>query len=90
MRVLKKHRIALANGARDGVPIGLGYFAVAFSLGIAARNAGLDAALTIEVSKKTTAKIGRQNFFTKIKNSFQKYFRKNFNKNFYVRQMNLH
>ena len=43
MRVLYKHRIALANGARDGVPIGLGYFAVAFSLGIAARNAGLSA-----------------------------------------------
>ncbi len=29
------------DGMRDGVPIGLGYFAVAFSLGIAARNAGL-------------------------------------------------
>lgn len=28
---------------RDGVPIGLGYFAVAFSLGIAARNVGLTA-----------------------------------------------
>ena len=26
---------------RDGVPIGLGYFAVSFSLGIAAKNAGL-------------------------------------------------
>ena len=30
-------------GVRDGVPIGLGYLAVAFSLGIAARNAGLNA-----------------------------------------------
>lgn len=29
------------EGMRDGFPIGLGYFAVAFSLGIAARNAGL-------------------------------------------------
>ena len=29
------------EGLRDGVPIGLGYFAVAFSLGIVARNAGL-------------------------------------------------
>lgn len=27
------------NGIRDGIPIGLGYFAVAFSLGILARNA---------------------------------------------------
>ena len=29
------------NGMCDGVPIALGYFAVSFSLGIAARNAGL-------------------------------------------------
>lgn len=43
MRVLEKHKLAFLRGARDGVPIGLGYFAVAFSLGIAARNAGLDA-----------------------------------------------
>ena len=43
LRVLQEHRIALANGARDGVPIGLGYFAVAFSLGIAVRNAGMTA-----------------------------------------------
>ena len=28
-------------GIRDGFPIGLGYFAVAFSLGIVAQNAGL-------------------------------------------------
>ncbi len=31
-----------AEGIRDGIPIGLGYLAVAFSLGIAAKNAGLD------------------------------------------------
>ena len=29
------------EGLKDGIPIGTGYFAVAFSLGIAARNAGL-------------------------------------------------
>ena len=29
------------KGMRDGLPIALGYFAVAFSLGIAARGAGL-------------------------------------------------
>ena len=28
------------EGLKDGIPIGTGYFAVAFSLGIAARNAG--------------------------------------------------
>ncbi len=32
---------AFHEGMRDGFPIGLGYFAVAFSLGIAAKNAGL-------------------------------------------------
>ncbi len=31
------------EGIRDGVPIALGYFAVSFTLGIAARNAGLNA-----------------------------------------------
>ena len=31
----------LAQGGRDGIPIGLGYFAVAFALGIAAKSAGL-------------------------------------------------
>lgn len=30
------------RGMRDGIPIGLGYFAVAFSLGIAARSAGIN------------------------------------------------
>lgn len=36
-----KRRTALVQGMRNGVPIGLGYFAVSFALGIAARNAGL-------------------------------------------------
>lgn len=31
------------RGMRDGIPIALGYFAVAFTLGIAARNAGFSA-----------------------------------------------
>lgn len=31
------------EGIRDGIPIGLGYFAVAFSLGIAARQVGMNA-----------------------------------------------
>lgn len=38
-----KNNSALRDGIRDGIPIALGYFAVAFSLGIAAKNAGLDA-----------------------------------------------
>ncbi len=32
----------LRRGMRDGLPIALGYFAVSFSLGIAAKNAGLN------------------------------------------------
>ena len=36
-------RIWFLRGLRDGVPIGLGYFAVAFALGIKASGAGLTA-----------------------------------------------
>lgn len=36
-----QNRAAFKSGFKDGIPIGLGYFAVAFSLGIAAKNAGL-------------------------------------------------
>ncbi len=32
---------SLKKGFKDGIPIGLGYFAVAFSLGIIAASAGL-------------------------------------------------
>ena len=31
------------RGLRDGIPIGLGYFAVGFTLGITAREAGITA-----------------------------------------------
>lgn len=37
----KTNKTAFRQGFRDGTPIGLGYFAVSFSLGIVARNAGL-------------------------------------------------
>jgi len=36
------NRLAFRQGLRAGIPIGLGYFAVSFSLGIMARNAGLN------------------------------------------------
>ena len=38
-------RKVFCEGMRYGVPIALGYFAVSFSLGIAARNAGLTLSL---------------------------------------------
>ncbi len=34
-------KAAFREGFKDGIPIGIGYFAVAFSLGIAMRNAGI-------------------------------------------------
>ena len=37
----KENRKVFAEGIRDGFPIGMGYLAVSFSLGIAARNAGI-------------------------------------------------
>ena len=39
---VNRNRDAFANGIRDGFPIALGYFAVAFSLGIVAKKAGLN------------------------------------------------
>lgn len=39
---MNRNKNAFLNGMRDGVPIALGYFAVAFSLGIVAKKAGLN------------------------------------------------
>lgn len=39
---MRQNRKAFGNGIRDGIPIALGYFAVAFSLGIVAKKAGLN------------------------------------------------
>lgn len=39
--MLKENKLALAEGFRDGIPIGLGYFVVSFTLGIMARHIGL-------------------------------------------------
>ena len=38
---MSPRREAFMDGLRDGMPIALGYFVVSFTLGIAARNAGL-------------------------------------------------
>lgn len=40
---MKKNRSAFLRGMKDGMPIGLGYLAVSFTLGIAAQNAGMSA-----------------------------------------------
>ena len=57
---------AFLEGLRDGTPIGLGYFAVAFSLGIAARNAGLTAFQGFVASMLCVASAGEYALFTMI------------------------
>ena len=54
------------KGFRDGIPIFLGYFAVAFTLGIAARNAGLTAFQAALASFLTNASAGQYAGFTVI------------------------
>lgn len=63
----KREKIqAYRDGLRDGVPIGLGYFAVAFSLGIAARSAGLSALQGLVASLLCNASAGEFALFTVI------------------------
>ena len=54
------------EGLRDGFPIGLGYFAVSFSLGIAARNAGLTVTQGLLSSLLCNASAGEYALFTLI------------------------
>ena len=58
--------LSLQNGIRAGIPIGLGYFAVSFSLGIAARNAGLTAFQSFLASMLCNASAGEYAGFTSI------------------------
>ena len=61
-----KTRTAFFQGVRDGIPIALGYFAVAFSLGIAARNAGLTPFQGFFASTLCVASAGEYALFTMI------------------------
>lgn len=54
------------EGVCDGIPIALGYFAVAFALGIAARNAGLDALQAFVASAMNLASAGEYAGFAAI------------------------
>lgn len=54
------------KGMRDGMPIALGYFAVAFTLGITARNAGLTAFQATLASLTLNASAGEYVGFTLI------------------------
>ncbi|MGN0305221.1 MAG: AzlC family ABC transporter permease [Lachnospiraceae bacterium] len=53
-------------GVRDGIPIGLGYFAVSFTLGIAAKNAGMTAFQAAITSALINASAGEFIGFTLI------------------------
>lgn len=63
---MKKQYKPFLEGLRDGLPIGLGYFAVAFSLGIAARNAGLSPLQGFFASLFTNASAGEYVVFSLI------------------------
>lgn len=55
------------KGIRDGIPIGLGYMAVAFALGIAAKKAGIDAIEGFVMSALNMASAGEYVGITAIK-----------------------
>ena len=57
---------AFYEGVRDGLPIGLGYFVVAFTLGIAAKNAGLTPFQGFLTSFLNNASAGEYAAFTVI------------------------
>ena len=56
----------LVQGMKDGIPIGLGYFAVSFTLGIAAKNAGMTALQAAVTSALINASAGEFIGFTLI------------------------
>ncbi len=60
------NRSCFVRGLRDGIPICLGYFAVAFTLGIAARRAGLTPLQAGLASLLTNASAGQHAGFTVI------------------------
>lgn len=64
--LLARHGEALHEGVHDGMPIALGYLAVSFSLGIAARKVGLDAVQAFFASLFNNASAGEYAGFAVI------------------------
>lgn len=62
----QENKIWLKKGMRHGVPISLGYFAVSFTLGIAAKKAGLTALNATIASLTNNASAGQYAGFTLI------------------------
>lgn len=60
------HKIWFRKGMQNGIPIALGYLAVSFTLGIAARNSGLNAVQAALASLTCLASAGEYAGFTLI------------------------
>ena len=63
---MEENRIWYRKGLRDGIPIATGYFAVAFTLGIAAKNAGFSAVQAMIASFTNNASAGEYAAFSLI------------------------
>lgn len=62
----KENRLCFKKGLQHGIPIGLGYLAVSFTLGIAAKNAGMTAFQATVTSLLVNASAGQAAGFTVI------------------------
>jgi len=63
---MNENREKYKQGLADGIPIALGYFVVAFTLGIAARNAGFTALQAALTSLTNNASAGQYAIFTLV------------------------
>ena len=63
---METNQSCLRAGMRDGMPIALGYFAVSFTLGIAARSAGFSALQALAASLTNNASAGEYAAFAII------------------------
>ncbi|MCI9563687.1 MAG: AzlC family ABC transporter permease [Oscillospiraceae bacterium] len=63
---VESNQTCFRRGVRDGMPIALGYFAVAFTLGIAAKNAGFSAVQAMVESLTNNASAGEYAVFSLV------------------------
>ena len=63
---MQTHGTWYSRGLKDGIPIALGYFAVSFTLGITARNAGFSALQAMVASLTNNASAGEYAAFALI------------------------
>ena len=63
---MNDNRTCFGRGMKDGIPIATGYFAVAFTLGITARNAGFSALQAMVASLTNNASAGEYAAFSLV------------------------